>query len=100
MSVDQLLEATPSRSTALPVSGRNVGMQRRAHGTCFDETRGCLGGEDTAIVTYTAEGHISRYDIGQLHRLGVVGVLRGTLLDSPFLWLQLLFMVALMFAIT
>lgn len=78
----------------IPGALRSCRIKGRAHQTCFDNQRGCFGGDEHKLVSYTKDEHIARYDIGRLHRFGFLAVLRGTLLDSPFLWIQLITMVA------
>lgn len=60
----------------------------RSSRTCYDDTRGVCGGEEQALVRFSASGHVSRYDIGRVHKLGFAVILRGTLLENPFLWVQ------------
>jgi hypothetical protein len=80
------------------VTEKQSGREGSANTTCWDNTRGCLGGDEQERVTYS-HGYVSRYDVGRLHRLGYLLVLRGTLLDSPFLWGQLAFQLACVYGL-
>lgn len=59
-----------------------------SHQTCWDETRGVCGGESKQMVTYSQSGHIMKYDVSKLHRMGFIGIVRGTVFEDPFLWAQ------------
>mmetsp|Transcript_17040 Transcript_17040/g.43655 ORF Transcript_17040/g.43655 Transcript_17040/m.43655 type:complete len:479 (+) Transcript_17040:96-1532(+) len=79
----------------VPVSDRQVSIQGSSHKRWEDDKRGWCGGDQENLLNFSASGHISGYDVSRLHKLGFLSVMRGTLLDSPFLWLQLLGMIVL-----
>lgn len=62
---------------------------------CWDNVRGCLGGEEQDRVSYSTSGHVVKYDVGSIHRLGFAVVLRGTVLEDPFLILQTLTLICI-----
>ncbi|KAJ1624108.1 hypothetical protein T492DRAFT_277550 [Pavlovales sp. CCMP2436] len=60
--------------------------------TCGDGR--CMGGVYDNIVNYSASGHVTKYDIGRIHRFGFLRVVSGTMWEDSFLWAQTLSLLA------
>lgn len=81
----ELSQAVPTMDEQIARREMFMGQSNK---TCWDQARGCFGGEETKLVTYSSSGHVKKYDIGRLHRLGFAAILRGTVIEDPFLIAQ------------
>lgn len=56
LTVEHIMLSDTVKAAKPPVSELHVGMTGNSGGLCFDRTRGCLGGEEKTLVSFSERG--------------------------------------------